>query len=93
MIKLDSIPIPNPDAVGHIVDDQAVVVVPEHGSVKVFNEVGTRIWECIDGKLTIAEIIKLICDEFDIDLTTAEEDVLAFTNNILEMDIICLDSE
>ena len=91
MIKINSIPIPNPDVVGHIVDDQAVVVIPEHGSVKVFNEVGTHIWERIDGKLSVGDIVNLVCEEFDVEIIIAEGDTLEFISFLIDQDIVYLE--
>ena len=90
MLTLDTILAPNPNAVGHIVDDQAVVVVPEHGEVKVFNEVGTHIWELVDGSRSIRDIAELVCEAFEVAPETAVQDTLEFVTEILKEDIICI---
>jgi len=88
MISLSAILTPNPNVVGHIVDDQAVVVVPEQGNVKVFNEVGTHIWGLVDGCRPVREIVDLVCQAFEVDAATAEQDALEFINVMLEQDIV-----
>jgi hypothetical protein len=75
---LDSFPIPDSTVVGRIVDDEAVLVLPEEGQVKVLNEVGARIWTLADGSITIREIAGNICAEYRVEQTTAEEDVVDF---------------
>ena len=42
-IHLDSIPVMLPTVVGRVVDEEAVLVLPEQGQVKVLNQVGARI--------------------------------------------------
>jgi hypothetical protein len=88
MITLDSIPHQNPNAVGHVVDEQAVVVIPEQGNVKVFNEVGTLIWGSINGMRSIRDIVSLVCEAFAVDAATAEQDTMAFITEILNQDIV-----
>ena len=53
-MKIDqsTIPQPNPEAIGRIVDREAVIVLPQKGKVKVLNEVGAAIWDLIDGQPT-----------------------------------------
>jgi hypothetical protein len=80
--------IQNPKVICRIVEAEAVLVLPEQGEVKVLNEVGSRIWEMVDGILTIREISNLIYQEFEIDITTAEQDTLDFISTILDKGLI-----
>jgi hypothetical protein len=90
MLTLDTILTPNPNVVSRIVDDEAVLVLPERGEVKVFNMVGSRIWELVDGVRTIREISTLICQEFEVNQTTSEQDTLEFVTTILEKGVVNL---
>jgi len=92
MLSLDSVLNPNPMVVGRIVNDEAVLVLPEIGEVKVLNEVGSRIWELTDGKLSINQISNLIFDEFEIDRTTAQKDTLEFAIECLEMALFLIET-
>ncbi len=47
-------------------------------SVYTLNETGAFIWEKLDGKSTLAEIISSMQTEFDVDAETAKNDLLAF---------------
>jgi len=42
------------------------------------NEVGSFIWDKIDGKNTVDDIVTAIIDEFDIDESTAKKDLTEF---------------
>jgi hypothetical protein len=93
MLSLDTILNPNPKVVGRIVDDEAVLVLPEQGEVKVLNEVGSRIWELVDGTRTIREIAYHIHREFDVDEVAAEMDTLEFVSEILDLGIFLFEPE
>ena len=73
-----SIPTRNPSAVDRLVDGEAVIVLPEQGTVKVLNRVGSRVWSLIDGKRCVADIAGIICDEYDVSAEQALQDLLAF---------------
>lgn len=51
-------------------------------SVYTLNETGAFIWEQIDGRRTIEEIINLVIGEYDVDYKNAEADVLKFIDNM-----------
>ena len=78
----------NPEVLGRMVDDEAVLVMPQKGQVKVLNEVGGTIWELIDGKRTIGEIAKQLCSQFAVDQDTAQADTLKFLADLIDREIV-----
>jgi hypothetical protein len=48
------------------------------------NEVGGRIWELIDGQRVVEEIKEIILSEFDASPIQAEEDLIAFLQQLQE---------
>jgi hypothetical protein len=88
MIDIKTIPIQNPNILSRRAEDEAVLVMPEQGKVKVLNEVGAAIWELIDGKRDVQKIAEKICSQFDVDPPTAEKDTLMFMAELLEREII-----
>ena len=88
MLTLESIPIPNDNILSRIIDDEAVLILPEQGKVKVINEVGAAIWTLLDGKNSIQQIIEEICTQFDVDEATAEMDTLKFIGDLIEREIV-----
>lgn len=59
------------EVIGESVAEGSVIVLPEQGKVKVLNEVGTRIWQLIDGNRSIRDIATQITNEFDVGLKQA----------------------
>ena len=57
-----------------VADGEAVLLDIESGEYFALNSVGSRIWELCDGTKTAAEIVSVICDEFDVaaDVATAD---------------------
>lgn len=53
------------------------------GKVLVINDVGFRIWHLLP-KLTIKTIIDKIAEEYEVDVTLGEKEVLKFAKKILE---------
>lgn len=84
MLTLDVYPAAAPGVVGRLVDDEAVLVLPARGEVKVLNEVGARIWELSDGNRTVREIARIICEEYAVEADAAEADTLAFLKDLLD---------
>ncbi len=62
--------------------------IADMNSVYTLNETGAFIWEHIDGKKSIEEIIYALTDEYDIDSANAENDVFSFVENMSKYLII-----
>lgn len=56
--------------------------IADMNSVYTLNETGAFIWEQIDGKKTIENIIGLVTEEYDIDNNSASKDVFDFIGNM-----------
>jgi len=62
--------------------------IADMNSVYTLNKTGAFIWEQIDGKKTIENIIGLVTKEYDIDNNSASKDVFDFIGNMKEFLII-----
>ena len=62
--------------------------IADMNSVYTLNETGAFIWEQIDGKRSVEEIIIAITTEYDIDNKNAETDVYSFIENMSKYLII-----
>jgi hypothetical protein len=56
--------------------------IADMNSVYTLNETGAFIWEQIDGKRTVSEIITAVTAEYEIDNETASKDVFDFMENM-----------
>jgi hypothetical protein len=89
-MNLDQVFGPAAGVIGRVVDDEAVIVLPGEGKVKVLNEVGAFIWSQIDGIRTISEIVNLVCDEYDVDQPQAQTDTITFLTDLQQRGVIVL---
>jgi hypothetical protein len=62
--------------------------IADMNSVYTLNETGAFIWEHIDGKRSVEEIIITLTSEYDIDPKNAETDFLSFVENLSKYLII-----
>jgi len=46
--------------------------------VRMFNPVGSRIWEMMDGQQTVGQIVASLVDQFDVEPERAQRTVLDF---------------
>ena len=56
--------------------------IADMNSVYTLNESGAFIWELIDGKRNVGEIIDRVTEEYDIDHDSAAQDVLFLINDM-----------
>lgn len=69
-------------------DDGGLVVLPGRSEVKVLNPVGSRVFELIDGKRTIDDIVRTIADEFEVPPEQAAADVDEFLSVLEEQGMV-----
>jgi hypothetical protein len=68
----------NPTAGFRIFEGQATIVMPDGSYIHVLNEIGSRVWDMMDGVKSEAQIVDVICEEFETPRPQAEKDVREF---------------
>ncbi|MCX6032427.1 MAG: PqqD family protein [Chloroflexi bacterium] len=71
-------PMHNPRTASRTFSGEAVVISPAENVVRLFNPVGSRIWELADGTATAEAIAVSLTGEFAVDLDHARASVAAF---------------
>jgi hypothetical protein len=83
MDSLMAYPRRHPDtAFRQIGEEGGLVVLPGRSEVKVLNPVGIAIFSRLDGSRDVDALAATIAGEFEIDLTQAREDVIAFLTEL-----------
>ena len=77
MIVENVTPVKNPRIAARVVGGKALLVVIDNKQLHTLNEVGTRIWELCDGR-SVGAIADVITEEFDVDRSSALQDVENF---------------
>ena len=51
------------------------------------NPVATLIWDLMDGANSVDDMVVVICEEFDIDVATARDDITDFVEQALDLNL------
>ncbi|HEX9428474.1 MAG TPA: pyrroloquinoline quinone biosynthesis peptide chaperone PqqD [Candidatus Polarisedimenticolia bacterium] len=78
----------NPGAAYRIYDGQATIVLPEQARVTVLNEVGSLVWDRIDGRRSLGEILDAVNEAFDVAPEQLERDVKEFLDALREQRMV-----
>ena len=76
------------EAAFRIVENEAVIVTPAEGIIRVLNDAGSVIWQHLHGRHTLSEIYNILSTEFDISSEDAERDVSEFIKDLEERKLI-----
>lgn len=80
----------NPDMVSRLIGDEFILVpirrnVADLESVFTLGGTGVRIWELIDGTLTVGEVLARVVEEFDVEPEQAEADLAEYLQGLEDM--------
>ncbi len=83
-------PIPSliSELIWHKMDDGLVVISPDDGRIRVFNDVGSYIWTSVDGERSMPEIASLLSRDFEVSKEQALLDVGIFLKRLDERGLI-----
>jgi Coenzyme PQQ synthesis protein D (PqqD) len=72
-----------------VLEEEMVIMCPRTSKLFVLNPVGTAIWNALDGRTPLDEIVKdRICAEFDVEVETAVAHANEFVKQLAEHDIV-----
>jgi len=83
----------NEDTPYRIIDGVAMIVNPERGTLCTLNEVGTYIWERVNGVTTMSKVIEDVCDTFEVEKNQAVKDVEEFINDLMSKNMLVLNDK
>jgi hypothetical protein len=72
------------------IEGDLVMMNIESGAYVGLNETGKSIWNLLDTPLPIAEIVKHLVNEYQIEESQCEKEVLVFVEKMLKSDILNL---
>ncbi len=93
-MKLETTYAPSEKVVPRKIKDKLIIVPIEDGVANFndamfsFNETGTKIWECIEQKKSLEEIINTLTETYNADTDTIQQGVLRLINTLLDKGII-----
>ena len=92
-MELDAVFARNEEVVSRKIVDELILVpmrkdVADMETLYTLNEVGARVYELIDGKRSLREIVNSIVNEFEVTEQQAESDVREFIAQLLKVESI-----
>lgn len=91
MTSLRSVPRMNPDFTVRDLGEETIIISSRGDMLHTLDTVGTFIYRSMDGSRTVADIVQLIVDAFDVLPAVAEGDVLRFLEELEHKDIVRID--
>ena len=71
-----------------IIDEKAVILDPRNQKVHELNEVGSFIWEKLDGENDAEAISNLLTEDFDCELSVIATDIQEFCDSLVAEGIV-----
>lgn len=71
-----------------IIDEKAVILDPRNQKVHELNEVGSFIWEKLDGGNDSEDITNLLVEDFDCELAVVASDIQEFCEGLVAEGIV-----
>lgn len=88
MLTPDSYISKNENVPWRIIEGEALLVDVDKGEVIHLNPVGAEIWNLIEGKKSVSDIVVHIYNTFEVDKETAKKDTLEFLERLIEKGLI-----
>ena len=78
----------NPATAWRVIEGEAVILSLDTKVFRGLNAVGSRVWELIDGRRTVDEIVTQIVGEFEVTPEVAARDVGTFVAELLDKRLV-----
>jgi coenzyme PQQ synthesis protein D (PqqD) len=78
----------SPATAWRVIEGEAVILSLDTKIFRGLNAVGSRVWELIDGRNGMDEIVEAITREFDVTRERAIADVGAFVQQLLDKNLV-----
>lgn len=73
---LKQVPVKNPDMVWRDLEGEGVLLNPVDGKYFGLNAVGLSMWNKIDARRTLEEIVSLLLEEYEVERPVLEKDIV-----------------
>ncbi|MEW6676254.1 MAG: PqqD family protein [Nitrospirota bacterium] len=71
-----------------LIGDELIIIDPYRHKLLRLNDVGRVIWELLDGRHSMTQIIEKLKEEFDVPMETIERDVSGFIGLLFKRELI-----
>lgn len=78
----------NPDMVAANLDGDLVMMNEKLGRYYGISGVGARAWELLETPASIDDLVSTICEEYEIDTDSCQQDIIRFAQDLMKVDLI-----
>lgn len=78
----------NPDMIAANLDGDLVMMNEKLGRYYGISGVGARAWELLETPATIDDLVQTICQEYEIDTATCQQDITRFAQDLMKVNLI-----
>ena len=78
----------SPVTAWRVIEGEAMILSLDTKAFRGLNAVGSRVWELIDGRNSVDEIVEAITREFDVTRERAATDISAFMQQLLDKGLV-----
>jgi hypothetical protein len=89
-MEFNAIPRMVEGAIFRTLDQEAVVLNVDSGAYYVLNETATMIWNLIDGKQTLHDIVEKLCTDYQVSCEKAEQSLQRLMKDLSEAHLVVL---
>ena len=93
MISVDVRFVRNQEVVARKIQGELIIVPIRRGvgdlnSLYTLNPVGAVLWDFMNEGHTLGEMVKRVCDEFEVTASEAQQDIEAFLDSLMEEKLV-----
>ena len=77
-----------PTSAWRLIAGEAVILSLDTKVLRGLNDVGSRVWDLIDGQRSVDDIVDVIVEEFDVPRAQAAADIHTFTGELLDKGLV-----
>lgn len=92
-MDLHLIPVPNQDLSVREIGEETVFLAESGDQILSLNEMGSYIWQQMDGNHSLRDILDIICHEYEVEEAQARQDLQLFVEQLLNEKLIDLQKD
>lgn len=91
MIDLKTVPTRSDTYCERRLGDETIFLSASGDEIHSLDEVGTFIWEQLDGHHDLQQVLDVLCDEYDVETETARHDLVEFVRELVERKLLLVE--
>ena len=93
MKVMERIPVINNHLTIREIGEEIIILSEEDLEIHSLEGSATFLWKCIDGKTTLQDILKKLCDEYDVSIERGKKDIIDFFEECESKNLISFPGE